>query len=372
MAGKERIAVIDIMKGVMIIIIAVFHIVYRPMDSVVDIALQGSTYLFIPLFFILSGYFYRYDKSVIPSVGTRLKKFALPIVGSSLAILVILCPYYMLVHGYTPHQWISDLLTTYLRPELMSWILPSYSDVGPLFENVSPVWYIWALVMATVVFYFVMNLVHNDSIKILVMAGVLFVIGSITYVTLPPMSWSLTNTPVYAGLMMIGFLLNKHKVLQKLYEFNLAVSFVIATAAFVIHFFIYKYLGFAQMYRSVYDHDHTFYATAVFIVQAFIGGYAMLTYARVVEKIKPLSVALQWVGRHTPEIIVTHYVFGGLASDLLRNYNKCGVNWYLDDLTPEIIIKSAIACVIALAGSFLVGYLNDIFWGKYKERKQAG
>ncbi|MBP5261735.1 MAG: acyltransferase family protein [Clostridiales bacterium] len=371
MPGK-RIAVIDIIKGLLILLIAVFHLVYRPMGSVFDLIMQDSTYLGIPVFFLLSGYFYKFEGRVFPPMGKRLKKFALPIVGSSLAVLILLAPYYMIFHGYSFHQWLSDVITTYMRPEFTAWLLPSFSSTGPLFENVSPVWYIWALVFSTIVLYIIMHFTKDDPVKITISILILLVIGTFTYVLLPAMSWSLTNVPVYTALMMTGFLISKYKVIDKFCSFNLPVSVIIATAILVGHYFLYKYLGWAQMYRSVYDHDHSYYATIVFAVQTLIGGYALLTYARLIEKVKPLSFVIEWCGRHTPEFIVFHYVIGGLAADLLHTYNKCGENWYVDPVTPKIFYKSVITVIIAIAGSVGIGILNDKLWEHVKRKRVTG
>ena len=47
------------MKGIMILLVMMFHIIYRPKNGVLDIALREMIYLSMPLFFLLSGYFYR-------------------------------------------------------------------------------------------------------------------------------------------------------------------------------------------------------------------------------------------------------------------------------------------------------------------------
>ena len=367
--AKERINSIDIIKGFLIVTIIAYHMVYRNLNSAFDIALQELIYLAIPVFFFFSGFFYKHDEKLIMPLLKRLKKFALPVAGIVAFLHLILSPYYVFTHGYDLKQCVTDFLVTFLRPELMARFLPQFSNSGQLFLNMSPVWFIWALIFATILHFVILHFVGENKVGLIIAACILFVIGAITYIKLPPLSWSLSNTPVYTGLMIIGFLFSKGDVINKMNNIKLVPAVLISVVLVVVHILIYKYIGLDQMYRSVYDQNYTILGTVAFIAQTFIGGFVMFTFARLIEYIKPAADAIAWCGRHTNVILIFHSLFGGITSDILHTYNKMGVNWYVDPLTTEILIKSWITFFVGLAGSILMALLNDKLREIYEGRK---
>ena len=56
---KERNNIIDVMKGIMILFVVIYHLIYRNKGSLFDDIVREMIYLSMPLFFCLAGYFYR-------------------------------------------------------------------------------------------------------------------------------------------------------------------------------------------------------------------------------------------------------------------------------------------------------------------------
>lgn len=369
---KTRNKTIDIIKGIMILSVTVYHLVYRPQNGIIDTALREMTYLLLPLFFVLSGYFYkRVSDNIFKSIVERLSKFALWPAITSAAVLLILAPYYIFVFkGYDFHTWVSDALTTFIRPELMEQFLPDYAAVGALFNNLSSVWFIWAMIWASIVFYIIVHFTEDSILKSSIAAGVLFVVGTVMYIFLPPMSWSLEIAPLYACFMMLGYIIRKIDLIEKLMKVNIFLSLGIAVAAAVAHAFIFKYFGSDQLYRSFFG-EYNVQSVVFFVIQTFIGGYVLLTLARIFMKVDLLGKSISWVGAHTLVFLIFNAVIGGLASDLLQTYNKMGPDWYVDPLTPQIVIKSIITCIIAIAGCTGIALLNDRLKKAAKKEKAA-
>jgi len=360
MAGKkERNTTVDIVKAILILGIAFYHLVYRKQNGIIDFGIQALVYLAIPLFFFLSGYFYRHDSKWFDPMIKRIRRVSIPEALFVTGSLIILAPYFWLVHGYTLHQWASDVITTFLRPEFTAMILPDYSNVGTLFNNLSMIWYIWTLVFATMLLYVVAHFTGETDWKIITASMILIAVGAVLYVNLPALSWSLTNVPVYTGIMLLGFLMSKYKVIDKITKIKLVPAVLIMIVTAVLHLLIYKYIGYDQTYRSVYSHTIDYPATFFFVIQTFIGGYSILTFARLISLVKPAEKALSWVGRHTSVILVTHCIIGGIAADIMQTYNKPGPNWYVDPLTAETVIKSIISFIVAIAGSIGIALMND-------------
>lgn len=354
---NDRNRLIDIIKGIMILPIVVFHLVYRMQDGAFDIAVREAAYLSLSVFMLFSGYFYNQDNRIIEIVSKRNKKLLLPVIITMLALLALFGPYYILTHNYTLEMWFLDGSMVFLRPELIAVFNPDYTG-GQLFNNLSPVWFIWTLAFSRAIFILVMKIVKTSRIKFILSFSALVIIGCITYVHIQPLPWSLTLTPLCAAIMMIGAALHEYRVIEKLSKINLIVSFLISAAACFIHYLIFINFGDESLYRSFLG-DKGYISAAVFVFQVLFGGFAVLTLARLIDRIKYLNDAFLWIGRHTLVILLFHVLIGGLAMDAMHTYNKPGEHWYLNPLPVEVVIKSVISFVISLAGCFGLCALND-------------
>ena len=343
---------IDIIKGIMIIPIVIYHLVYRTQDGAFDIAIRELTYLALSVFILFSGYFYHKNESMI----RHNHKLLFPVIITLLTLLALFGPYYMIFHHYTLQMWFWDSVMTFLRPELTALLAPGYTG-GQLFNNLSPVWFVWTLVFSRLLFSVVMRFVNESRIKLICSMAVLLVIGCLLYVHVPPLPWSLTLAPLCACIMMIGVILRKYRVLTKLLKVNLPLSFLISVAAGFIHYLIFINFGNESLYRS-YLGDKGYLSAALYVVQLLFGGFAVFTIARAIDRIKHLGDVLAWIGKHTLIILLFHALIGGLAMDAMQTYNKPGEYWYLDPLPVEVVIKSVISFVVSWAGCVGLCLLN--------------
>ena len=362
MKNSSRNGVIDIMKGVMIISIVLYHLIYRVQDGIGDRILCGLVYLFIPLFFLLAGYFYRKKGgSLIPVIIRRMKALLVPAALTVGVLLLCFGPYYLVFHeDYTAYVWLGDILTTYLRPQLMLLIAPNGS-VGLLYHNLSPVWFVWTMGWASLIFYPVAGLLYESTKKLCIAAGVLVVTGSILYALIPELSWSLQLAPLYAGIMLIGAILGKHKVIDKMCTTGVLLSASATVAALAIHIPMYGFTGTDLLYMGRLEHGDltSFVSALVFPVQTLIGGYVVLSLARLIFMLPAIAGPLEWIGRHTMVILLFHCLIGGIACDMMHTYNRPGPEWYHSPVTSEMYIKSVISAVISLPLCCALALLND-------------
>ncbi|MBR1508718.1 MAG: acyltransferase [Eubacterium sp.] len=364
---KQRNNNIDIVKGIMILSVVVYHLIYRPKNCMADRICMEFIYLSMPLFFLIAGYFYRErEGSFVLSIWNRLKKVILPVIGVSATLLICFGPYYMVVYKITPSQWLGDIVTTYLRPELMKIIKPEFVTDDKLFNNISPIWFIWVLFFATILFYVCMEFAKKSNIRLVVTSLVLIAIGTVLYIYTAPLSWSLNIAPLYTGIMILGYLLKKSNVLEKLEKLNLGISCLIMIPAAVAHYFIYMNFGSDLIFMSILG-DKGYLSAIFFVIQIFIGGYVLFTLSRVISLWEYSEKALTWVGRHTLVILLFHFLIAGITADALHTYNKSGPDWYIEPVTPELFIKSLITFVVALAGCIGLALLNDKLKSKFKK-----
>ena len=150
----------------------------------------------------------------------------------------------------------------------------------------------------------------------------------------------------------------KNQVVEILCEKQVLILIPLAVVAGVIHFFIFDRFGSDLIYMSNLG-EHGYLSVVAFILQVFIGGFALMTVAILLEKIKGIGDGIDWIGRHTLVILLLHCLIGGIVADILHTYNKPGPDWYISPLTSEIVIKSLISFVVSLAGCIGIGWFND-------------
>ena len=366
---KERSNTIDIVKAIMIISVVIYHLIYRQMHGMFDNIIREMIYLSMPLFFLFAGAFYKDDgDTFLKSLRKRLRKMLVMVLITTAVLLVLFGPYYILVYDeFTSKNWLGDILQTYLRPELMAIILPDMTG-EQLFNNISPVWFIWALAFATMVFFAVMRVVKDDNKKMFISIAVLLIVGAVCQEMIPHFSWSIQLAPFYAGIMMIGLALRRYDALEKIKKINLGLSTVIMIVAGVIHYFIFMKLGSDCIYQSILG-DHGYLSDLMFVVQIFFGGFVLVTLARIIDLSEYSKLAFAWVGRHTLVILIFHCLLGGIAMDIMHAYNKPGPYWYLDPLPTSVVVKSVISFVVGFGGCVALAVINDKLKAKYKKTK---
>ena len=348
---------IDIMKGLMMLAVMLYHLVYRKQDSLPDLLAREAIYLSMPLFMLLAGYFYREGRTL----RNRLKAILKFPVLSSAALLLIFGPYYIAVYiDFTAKSWLSDIVLTYLRPEFTGMLLPSFAAPGQLFNNLSPVWFVWTLAWSTVVFYVAVKLSSGSIYRSGAAAAVLIAAGTAGYLCLPPLSWNLQIVPLYAGIMMIGHLLSIFEAEKKSVKVSLPVSLCTGAAAGLMHVYIFRRFGSDLIYLGILG-EKDVYSALMFVLQVLVGGYALCVLAGLIEKAGLLREPFSFIGRHTMVFLMFHCLIGGVAADLMHTYNKLGPNWYLDPLTAETVVKSWISFALSMAGCTLLSLAEDRF-----------
>ncbi len=363
---KKRNSVIDIMKGILILSVMFYHLIYRNQGSVLDEIIREFIYFGLPVFMLLSGYFYCFsNEDVFGMFWCRMKQIVLKTCLITGVLLILFGPYFMLVHGYTMRSWVNDVVTTYLRPELVAKIAPSFGETGQLFNNLSPVWFMWTLAWATIVFYLVMYFVRKRTWMMGVSAVVLMIIGAVFYVKIPPQSWSIHLAPLYAGIMMLGAILGKYRGIETLCKIPMIPAVVIAVIGGFLHYQIFEKFGSDWLYLSIFRVDKdfngifTYLTVTIFILEMFLGGFVLMVFARVIDKIKGCNKVLSWIGAHTYMILLLHCLFGGITADILHTYNKPGPNWYVVPLTTTVVVKSVITFIVSLAACSSVVFVLE-------------
>ena len=354
---KNRSQTVDIVKGMAILSVAFYHLVYREKDGLVDQTVRESIYLVLPLFFLISGYFYRYkNRTLMESIKHRIKNLLLPAVVTMAIMLVIGFVYYHFVYDYDFNKWIGDVLFTYMRPEFVQHFTMKWGDGGQLFFNLSPVWFIWTLFFSTMVFFPAAEFAFKSVSCYVVTFLVLFFAGSALYLLLPPTPWSITLAPMYASIMLLGAGI-RHLQMLETHRIPVWSRAVLTLVCIGLHICIFRFCGTDAIYTGNIG-SHGLLGCVLFVVETLVGGYAMFNVADLFDQAGIVGISFGWIGMHSFDIMMFHCFFGGIVADMLWTTNKPGPFWYVE-MTPEALTTSLISFVMGVSMSIAVCILKD-------------
>lgn len=389
---KKRIEELDIMKGIGIILIAVYHIVYRSMNGIPDQLIRSWGWAFIGVFFLLSGYTCRQAKSVRESYKRRVLGLVLPVIIVEFLLLFFGGLYCIFVHDYSVKSVLYDALVTFLRPEITTRISSQWGEGGILFFNLSPVWFIWSMAWTELFFHPLRLLIvgKGEKVWLLLLTG-LIAIQVPMYVFLPPASWGLTVIPTYLIFMLMGAKLREWDVVSRLMKIKPPAALGITILGLAAQFGCFLFDGNESYYVSVLGdfgmqarnagvHDMmSAIDIPVVLLQLLCFLPAIFFIARFMLKIPVLSRGLVWMGQHTLAILLLHCILAVVYCDIFHSYIKPGTLWYLElngiDLTAKIILKSILCCVLALITCvpliLIWEKLNKMLFSALAKRKAA-
>ncbi len=344
-----RILIFDIARGLGIIFVAIFHLVYRTENGIADRLVMESIWLIIPFFFIVSGYFVKVnDGHMLQNVAHKLKNLLLPTILCSAIMLVLLGIYCAIFHGYDFRAWSFDVIATYLRPEFFGKIpfFASYDLINALvFDLVSPVWFVWTMAFTIPVFYACVRFVNLQKFwQVAIICAILLLFSFGLYDYRNDFSWSLIIVPVYAAIMIFARYLREAGLASKFLDYKNA--YIFAVFAFAIHRSMFEFCGSSSIFMNELGTLGKF-SVFTFFVQAFVGSYAFLIFCEALCFVKYLRVYLAFVGRNSLYFLLMHRFFAAIFADLMGTYIKSGANWYVK-FSGEVFVKSFVTFVLSM------------------------
>ena len=357
--GRRRDLTVDTARGAGMLAVIFYHLVYRSQDSAADIAAREIGWCMIPFFFLVSGYFWRPGRRTVrEGLARRLRGLLVPAVRTTALLLTVGGVYCALFHGYGLTEWARDILHTYLRPELASRIVPQWGDGGPLFSNLSPVWYIWTMSWTTLLFVPLADAVGRDTKRTAAACLILLAAEIPLYTLLPPSPWGLTHVPVYAAVMLFGAWAGGRDLLGRILTLDPRTAGACTAAAVLVHVLLFRWCGTDQMYAGALG-TRGWIDPVMYFAQTLIGTFALLTLCRGIRRgCRAAGDALAWIGERSMTYLLWHCALGMIAADVLRTYIKPGPDWYVD-LTPAIVWKSIAGYAFAVAGCTALAAWQD-------------
>ena len=327
---KQRVGYFDIAKGIGIILVVVAHIEYMPLG------LREYIVTFhMPAFFVISGMLMHLTKEaerrVNPLLAHKFKRILLPYLIFSLIYPVTYYLRFMITgEGYSPQSFLQDIIA------------------GISLMGVSVLWFLPELFFSELVTLIIIKNLKRPWViilTVLTIAGMWFLPLAVPILTL--FLWRLVYCCI---LVLIGYVLFPvvHKVSANP-DFLLPVSVIM----FVILYFTGLKNGIVDLHYIVTGNK------ILYFLNATLGSTALILLSVFLDaRLKTIGSALQFFGRHSLFIMLTHI-------DFMVLYFAEKLAFVISDISPKA--KELVFNITASAGTLAIETVMIIVWEKIKK-----
>ena len=272
---RERNNTIDVVKGIGILFVIWGH-------TVCPIKLY--LYIFhVPLFFLLSGYFFNKSNSISGVFIKKIKSLIVPFVF----FLFFLRLGFILIH------LISGSFTVEL---LLPW-KPMYPGI-----TIGPLWFILSLFVTTMLFSIISSFSISEKKQFLVCL-IITLLGYVLFKIRIKLPLHIDSSLSMMLFFYVGTLLKKKNILRK--SLSHLQSFVLSLSL-LITFFIYTKFYFPEIDVSINKLNGVFLTT---IVIMFLGCFMILALGDLLSRVPVVRFYLAYIGQNSLTVFAIHIIF---------------------------------------------------------------
>ncbi len=291
---KERVLWIDAVKGIGITLMILGHM--QISESLLDFIYSFH----MPLFVIISGFLFRGDTRVSPSVKRRAKALLLPYLYTNTAALFVRLLLLLKAGTFTPAGALG-IARAQTKASLLGMGFARNLFVNT--ESVGPIWFVPFLFCVHIMFLLLTKFFKNKSrtseiIEFVVVASLSFA-GYYIGTKIAFLPWSFDAALVALPLFYTGKMLKQYRFFEWKYSF----IFSIFLAAFWL--LLYRKSGMVALVTRAYE------SFPLCLLVAVAGSIFILFILRLIEhsqKCAFLLKPLAWCGRHSMLLLGIHTV----------------------------------------------------------------
>lgn len=295
---KERLRWVDVAKGILIVLVAMVHIVGKAEElgisfaaiSVIDII--GGIFCFrMPAFFILAGFWGKYDMSFKDFLLRNAKGLLLPLIIFSFL-------------GGVLHEVCYEILKGSYNAGALEW---------PFLDISLDYWFVLALFLAKCVYWGVCRISTKQYVRLLVCLAI-YAVGVLSL-----KAWFLPNFACWKwALIMLVYLPIGQWVREHLKDWRL---FVAALVVFVAGWVIYWWQGAVIIVPGGGMKSFDMVSAWPSLLLCTAGSMVFLKLCSFIKRARVLEL----IGRNTLAIYVMHWWIEILAMKAMRGFFAQGV-----------------------------------------------
>ena len=270
---NNRIEYIDTAKGICIMLVVAFHCNLHPTTEI-DSMLSCIR---MPLYFFLSGLFFKQYDGYLPFIKRKVNKLLIPFFFFYLVTSVLLPNIFHTFFSYQINTVIGwSALYAFIYPEV--------------FPNI-PIWFLWSLFCANILFYALVLLGRNTNISITYISAVIIgIVGFLlSYFSINWIAF-IDNTFYFFPFFCAGYVFNQYKKSNSIHFNNAAL---LTTSFFVLIIFYYI---------SNIESKDLWISMLSFYIACLLGISFIMMISSIVGKIPFIT----YFGRYSIMILLTH------------------------------------------------------------------
>lgn len=320
-ATGKRIGYVDSARGILMIIVMLYHIIAAcPLKEF----LAGLCGPVVCTFFILSGYFFRSgEKSFGENVKRRVKTLLVPFLVFSLVLFAIGAVIH-LAKGEQTLQEVFFCLRNYFGgciwnrsiQNLFGW---DYHNLGKLYMFLADFWFFLALFMAEVLFLLIERFALKSPVRGAISAVLLAAVSGVLLELEISLPYNLQMAPLYALLILGGAWAGKTGFPARL-QMQEGWQWIISAVLFVgvsVLFIACMEPFSTQMFRGTLG-ENPIPKMLILIVCSFAFGFSLLNMLRLLEDRGIEMKITAWIGKHSLQFFALHTFFMWLIAQAIN------------------------------------------------------
>lgn len=349
---EKRVLSLDIAKGLGILIVMVWHLIYLTMPGMSVFKIFFGSLMFV--YFFISGYTYKIGKrSIGQNILHRAKQLLIPFVIYKLICYIIGGMAFLIMGKATLPEIGSHVISS--LPGTFNPVITEFN----LFNYILSVyWFLEQLFLSSVIFFLFADYALKNLKRLSLICGGLLGISAILIQFGIVLPWNLQCSPMLVTVMLIGAYCGKKKLFTEgsLKGKSLLFSVIIAFAVKVVLFMISPISSLSRGMIGTLGGASVITAT----IQGICGSYVLINLCRLFEKNKISSKVFSWLGNNTIPFLLLHMLFGhifALATNLQVNLDvmaamamgkelNLSYNTILE--TIAVYFASLILCIISV------------------------
>ena len=265
---KGRLAYIDIAKCLCLIAIIRMHFLPRPVWT--------TYFVFVPVFFVLSGYTYKNNKSFSELVAGKFKRLIIPYLLFNIVLVLI----NGIVYGFSPLNSFGFLYSRYTLYDMTL----GYEGNPHLFFFMNMItWFLTSMFVAYLAFF---PLVKYGRFNYVLIPLYLLLTYCLSFLEIL-LPWSLDTSFLMAIFLWYGYSLSRWGWIEKINR----KSFVFA---------LLLHIGLFYFYRVEINLSVRIYGNLLLtIAKSLTSAYLILCLCKWLDKVRIVANVLGYVGRHS-------------------------------------------------------------------------
>lgn len=359
----KRLQFVDMVKGIAIIHMVVYHILAPCLaKDFVNHTLEIS----LTAFFFFSGYFHRSGKkSLGENITSRVKALLIPFFKYSIFFWVVGTIYLVASGGAPMLETLYCLRNFYggciWNRVIQNWFQWEYYHLGKRFLFLADFWFLLVMLLASIVFFLIVDHVIKSKAKLILTAAALFAVTGVFRAFSIELPYNLQLVPFWAAFMLLGSFAGNYHLFES-EKLSGAKEWVLSIAALTGGIVISMLqTENVDMYRGTFPENEVL-NMLLCIAACLLGIWGLAVLCKKIEQAGMRVKELAWLGSHSLLIYIYHMFFFWILCTITGFPTR-----YPEDPSAVFIAQSVLMLIVVMTLCILRYVFADIITGKYSK-----